>query len=365
MEKKRANKNWNYKKMFFLYFSSLFCYFFVPPQDLSYTSHYYTVEDEENHMKIGYKNLWFSHHIQTIETENEAFERGYLEPNPTFERLIKAVDENKNIPYKMKDYFYYYIKGLYKDGKTNIKNSSILLKNIELLDGVYSMPQNFIKAISGSSQTVGCFLSSYNEHFICLSKERESYHQYILNHEFNHMRKTLLFQDTETNTIINISFAKEAGYSLDEELNSYYTSLSFVEFGGYPYENMYLLENILTEQELENIYFYGNIDTLQYKLEEINSSINFERFIQCSDLQVDYIFDNDPSNDYDIDYELYSIYIDYFFSKEKQNDYQDFSNNFNDFCDVIIHDIPTSRDIKEQLLQDLKKERVKILEKRK
>lgn len=365
MKKKRTNKIFDYKKMFLLYFSSLFCYFFVPIQDLDYTIHYYTVEDEENHMKIGYRSLWPSQRVQTIKTINEAFERGYLEPNPTFERLIKAVDENNNIPYDMKDYFYYYIKRLYKDGKNNIKNSSILLKNIELLDGVYSIPQSYIEAISGSNRTVGGFLSSYNEHFIFLSEETKSYHQYTLNHELNHMRKTLLHQDTENNTIIHICFDKETGYSLDEELNSYYTSLSFVEFGDYPYENIYLLKIILTENDLENIYFYGNIDTLNHRLGEIDSSIDFERFVQCSDLQVNYIFDKDPSNDYAIDYELYSIYIDYFFSKERQDNYQNFSKNFNDFCDIILHDIPTSKDIKEQLLKDLEKEKIKILEKRK
>lgn len=357
------SKKFSYKKLLLLYCSSLFCYFFTPTFDLDHSSNYYTVEDEQHNMKVGHKDLFNLNQFQKIETIAEAEEKGYLIKNPTYDQLIRAVDENSMIPYDKKDYFYRYITTIYEQDP--FTDCSILLKNIELLEGVYSVPKEELKAIFGLTNTMGIFRAT--DHSIILNEYYKNYHQYILNHEFNHMRRTLLYRDPENNTNIQVIFnyPDGVGFSLDEELNAYYTSLSFIEFGGYPYQNIYLLKQILTEEELYNTYFFGNIDTLKARLKKIDSSIDTDQFVSYCDKQVDYLLDKDTSNNHDIDYELYSMYIDYFFSKEKNENYEHFSQDFDTFYNTIYFDISTPKEIKKQLLEDLEIEKIKILQKRK
>ncbi len=272
-----------------------------------------------------------------------AEELSYLDKNPSYEDLINAVNNNSNIDnsYNIKDYLYKYIKDICSK-KPNF-DKAILKRNIELLKlNYYSAEQ--IKNIT-NNEFINAFFDP-NEHSININNELKI-EDYIY-HEFSHMTRVLI-EEKENGVVINIGFSIDKyGKAFEEEINQDFTNSIEYDYSTYKVENIYLLKEIINEEDLNDIYNNHNIYSLEEKLFEINDNIDPNYFINTSDTQNILLFDENINNDYDVDYELYKMYIDYFLSL-KEIDYSNFVENYDKFYD-ILSSINTDNIIRDKLI---------------
>ena len=282
-----------------------------------------------------------------ILNRNDAEELGYLIKNPTYDDLIKTVNNNPFITneYGVKDYFYEYIESICN--KYPNLDKSILQKNIELIKINYLTKEEIIEK-SQNKYTMAFFDANLHELNLC--KDLPLYN--VIHHEISHMLRNLIYL-TEDNKKIVIKFANsEYGMALEEEINTVFTNKVLYNEAAYQKNNIYLLEKIIPEDKLLDIYFNEDIDGLIDYLEKINYNISAKIFVKLHDHQNNNYFDNDDENNYDYDIHLYDMYIDYFLNKEKKDKYQNFDKDFEEFEKILL-DIKTKEESQTEILNKL------------
>lgn len=271
---------------------------------------------------------------------------GYLDDNVTYADLMAAIDENEHITNKcnVKTYLQNYVTNL--DQKKPRLDKSILKRNIELLKISYCSKKEMAET-SNNNYAYTSFEPKYHSLIVRHDCEIEDY----IYNSFSYMTRVLYDNRKKDNVIINTSFDDNGyGKAIGDEINKTFTNEVLWDFTSYKMDNITLLEKVIPMDQLYNIYFDGDVYTLQDKLVDINKKLDEKKFINATDKQNKLLFDDKKQNDHNADKEVYNYLIDYYSSIP----YPKFIDNYKVFYQ-LVDSLDTKDDIRNDLTKQLKK----------